>query len=249
MDGRKGIRAGYKKLGPVNKLLFWIAIIGILLTILIYYVQESSSQKNEIEARVDRAEKHYREMKELFNINSKIEKKGRPYIRITEFRIKRDDSRSMPMDYITLEMENNGDIQANNILVTTEIRDTSWEEFRIKNNITKTVFKGTLGRNLALVPQGSVKIEEEGIGSFLIANEDMYFKWQNEILNKRVTYKKENGKFPTEDILSLWVEISYSGDKEQATKPYLTKVLFSHEYKENNGKLESVWIPMYEKIK
>ncbi len=55
MDKRKGLWAGYKKLGPVQRFLFCITVVGILLSVVFYFFPISTPSELEIAQLADRA--------------------------------------------------------------------------------------------------------------------------------------------------------------------------------------------------
>lgn len=78
MDMRKGLVAGYKKLGPTGRFLFWCAVIGVvgvILTVLFFIIQQKTgaTKEGQVAAQRDRDAKHKQEMMALSNIDSKLE--------------------------------------------------------------------------------------------------------------------------------------------------------------------------------
>ena len=75
MDMRKGIVAGYKKLGPTGRFLFWCAIIAIVLAIVIFIIQQKTgaTKEGQVAAQQDRDTKRKKEMMALYSIDSKLE--------------------------------------------------------------------------------------------------------------------------------------------------------------------------------
>ncbi len=77
MDMRKGLIAGYKKLGPTGRFLFWCAIIAIVLAVAFFIIQQKTgaTKEGQVAAQQDRDMKHRKEMMALSSIDSKLENK------------------------------------------------------------------------------------------------------------------------------------------------------------------------------
>jgi hypothetical protein len=77
MDMRKGLVAGYKKLGPTGRFLFWCAIIAIVLAVVFFIIQQKTgaTKEGQVAEQQDRDMKHEKEMMALSSIDSKLENK------------------------------------------------------------------------------------------------------------------------------------------------------------------------------
>lgn len=85
MDRRKGLKAGVKRLGPVNRFHFWGFIVIFVLSVLFFVIQmntgatkkgqkvaQEDRDNKHLSAQLDRETKHKEEMTKLQSIDSKL---------------------------------------------------------------------------------------------------------------------------------------------------------------------------------
>ena len=72
MDRRKGIRPGYKRLGPTARFVLQLTAVGLLLMIIffVYQCATTATKKDQIAAQRDRETKHAQEMRALSEVKA-----------------------------------------------------------------------------------------------------------------------------------------------------------------------------------
>lgn len=239
MDKRKGLIAGYKKLGPTGRFLFWCAIIAIVLTAIIFIIQQKTgaTKEGQIAAQRDRDSKHKEEMKGQHDINSKIDTKNRPYIGVEKFFIMRDNNSLFPQDYLTLYLKNFGDLPANDVAIYLDILD----EADIKEENKKLPFRHIIPGSFLIMPKDTLKIDKKLLNSGVILDMEEYDKLSEERtireIKRREQYFKEHNRFPRQDIIYVKIEIKYRGVEKAADLPFYLKAIYSPELKDD----EIVW--------
>lgn len=239
MDKRKGILGGVKKLGPVNRLLFFGFLISFLLNIIFFLVPlfTGATKKGQKEAKIDSDIKHKKEMSQLTNIDSKIDIKTRPFIGVERFSIDRNNNSFTPLDSVTIYLRNYGDIPANNVNIYFDIYD----EADLRRKVEKFPFRNTVIGNFVIMPGDTLKIEDKSLNTGVILDKDEYEKWAENIelaqMNERLRYYKEHDKFPRQDIVYVILEIKYRGLEEVRELPFSLRAVYSPKL-ENN---EIVW--------
>lgn len=212
MDKRKGLIAGYKKLGPIGRFLFWCAIVGLILSVLFFMVQQKTgaTKKEQIAAQIDRDSKHKEEIEELQKINSKINIKNRPYLGIEKFSIERDNNHFTPMDYMTLYIKNYGGIPANEVKIFVD----TFDEMKLKWK-KSLPFKKIIPNKFTILPSDTLKFDKELLLVSEVNNYKDYDKWIELEAFERAKYFKQYNKYPRQDIYDVTVEIKYIGLQKQ----------------------------------
>jgi len=240
MDMRKGLVAGYKKLGPTGRFLFWCAIIAIVLAVVFFIIQQKTgaTKEGQIVAQLDRDSKHKEEMGQLTNIDSKIDIKTRPFIGVKRFSIDRNNNSFAPLDSVTIYLHNYGDIPANNVNIYFDIYD----EADLRRKIEKFPFRNTVIGNFVIMPGDTLKIEDKSLNTGVILDKTEYEKWAENIelaqMNERLKYYKEHDKFPRQDIVYVILEIKYRALDDVKELPFSLRAVYSPKL-ENN---EIVWV-------
>lgn len=238
MDMRKGLVAGYKKLGPTGRFLFWCAIIGIvgvILSVVFFMVQQKTGATKDGQKK---------EMEQLHSINSKIDIKNRPYIGVEIFFIKRDNESLFPQDYLTLYLKNYGELPANEVSIYLDIFD----EINIKEK-KGFPFRNTIPGNFSIMPKDALKIDKKLLNSSVILDMEEYDKLSEEgtirEINRREQYFKEHNRFPRQDIIYVKIEIKYRSVEKVDDLPFYLKAIYSPELRDN----EIVWTSNNSEVK
>lgn len=247
MDKRKGLIAAYRRLGPFNRFLFWLVIIGIILTVLIFVIQQMTGATKEVQetAQLDRNVKHKEQTRQISEIDEKINFQNRPYIGVEKFNIRRDNALLFPQDYLTLHLKNFGEAPANNVSIYLDILD----EASIKEKIKSFSFRNIVPGNFSIMPKDTLKIDEKSLNSGVILDMEEYDKWSEESMlreiRRRKQYYQKHNKFPRQDIVYVKLEIKYRGIEKFEDMPFYLKAIYSPELKDN----EIVWISSNSEVK
>ncbi len=247
MDMRKGLIAGYKKLGPTGRFLFFCAIIGIILAVVFFIIQQKTgaTKEGQIAAKSDIDSKHKEEMGQLHNINSKIDTKSRPYIGVEKFFMMRDNNLLFPQNYLTLHLKNFGELPANDVAIYIDILD----EVDIKEKNKKLPFRHIVPGNFLIMPKDALKIDKKLLNSGVILDMEEYDKLSKERtlreINIREQYFKEHNRFPRQDIIYVKLEIKYRGIEKVNDPPFYLKAIYSPEIRDN----EIVWVSNNSEVK
>lgn len=232
MNKLRRLLAGYKRLGIVNRCLFWFAILAILITIGfgIWQLRTGATKEGQKTARLDRDIKHKDVVERISNIDSKIEMKNRPYIGVEKFAVAREDNKLTPLDYVTIHLKNYGGIPANDVIIYLDIFD----EIALKKNIEKFPFRYKVAGNFAIMPQDKFGIENASINTSVILDENKYDKWYEEevsVMNERLQYYRKNKRFPNREILYVVLEIKYRGIEKVKELPFSLRAVYTPEVK------------------
>ncbi|MDP2911259.1 MAG: hypothetical protein Q8N76_02875 [Candidatus Omnitrophota bacterium] len=234
MDKRKGLIAGYKKFGPTARLLFWCAVIGLVLTIVFFIIQQKTgaTKEGQIAAQLDRNLKHKEGMGQLDSINSKIDIKNRPYLGVEKFSMERDNNHLTPHDYVTIYVKNYGEVPATEVIIFIDVLD----EMNIKWG-KGLPFRRFIPDKFAILPGDILRFDNEPLMiSKIISPHKDYDKWLDFETSKRYEYFKQHNKYPWPNIYSATVEITYKGlNKEEPL--FSLRSMYSRKYKD--GKI--VW--------
>lgn len=209
MDKRKGLVGGYRKLGPVACFLFWCTIGAIILAVLFFMIQQETgaTKEGQIAAQLDRDSKHNEEIGQLEDINSKIGVKNRPYLGIEKFSMERDNNHLTPYDYVTIYIKNYGGVSANEVTIYIDIFDDI--KLKWKKDLP---FRKFIPDKFAILPGNILKFDKEMLIVGKIINPyKEYDEWLWLKTAERYEYFKQRHKYPSVNIYSVTVEITYIG--------------------------------------
>lgn len=237
MDKRKGILAGLKRSGPVNRFLFWGLVISLLFNIIQLFTGATKSRQET--AQIDRDTKYAEQTEQLFKIDSEINTKNRPYIGVEKFALKRNNNSFTPIDSITIHLRNYGDIPANNVNIYFDIFD----EADIRRKIEKFPFRNTIVGDFVIMPKDRLAIDNRSLNTGVISDKARYEEWAEKVqlvqMNERLKYYKEHERFPRQDIVYAVVEIKYRGLEQVEELPFSLRAVYSPNLRDGNIVWES----------